>query len=186
MIKNARFLPTKKASGGKAVMNLHELNTLPADQLKGELFKCCGSNAWVEKMLPFFPADDMVELLNDAEEQWYACSESDWLEAFTQHPKIGDVESLKKKFASTAHWASGEQGTVTAASPSTLEALAKGNEEYEKKFGFIFIVCATGKSADEMLGLLQERLPNTKETEIRIAMDEQNKITQLRLQKLLA
>ena len=137
-------------------------------------------------MLPFFPADDMVELINDAEDQWYECTEADWLEAFTHHPKIGDVESLTKKFASTAWWASGEQSAVSNASQQTIEALAKGNEDYEKKFGFIFIVCATGKSAEEMLQLLQARLPNDKEEEIKIAMDEQNKITQLRVQKLLA
>ncbi len=167
-------------------MTLHELNILPKDQLKAELFKCCGSTNWVEKMLPFFPADDMVELINDAEEQWYECSEADWLEAFTHHPKIGDVESLKKKFAATAQWASGEQGAVAEAPQQVLEALSKGNNDYEQKFGFIFIVCATGKSAAEMLALLEARLPNNREEEIRIAMDEQNKITQLRLQKLLS
>ena len=168
------------------LMTLHELNILPKEQLYQELFKCCGSNTWVEKMLPFFPADDMVELINDAEDQWYECSEADWLEAFTHHPKIGDVESLTKKFAATAQWASGEQSTVSTASQQTIQALAKGNDDYEKKFGFIFIVCATGKSAEEMLQLLQARLPNDAAAEIKIAMDEQNKITQLRLQKLLA
>ncbi|MFT3678706.1 MAG: 2-oxo-4-hydroxy-4-carboxy-5-ureidoimidazoline decarboxylase [Ferruginibacter sp.] len=167
-------------------MTLHELNILPKEQLKEELLKCCGSKTWVEKMLPFFPADDMVELLNDAEDQWYECSEADWLEAFTHHPKIGDIESLKKKFASTAQWAGNEQGAVNTASEETIQALAKGNEDYEKKFGFIFIVFATGKSAEQMLALLQARLPNTYEQEIKNAMDEQNKITQLRLQKLLS
>jgi 2-oxo-4-hydroxy-4-carboxy-5-ureidoimidazoline decarboxylase len=167
-------------------MTIHELNILSKDELQQALFNCCGSNTWVDKMLPFFPADDMVELLNDAEEQWFNCTEADWLEAFTHHPKIGDVESLTKKFASTAKWASGEQMAVNTASQQTIEALAKGNEAYEQKFGFIFIVCATGKSADEMLQLLQARLPNHKQDEIKIAMEEQNKITQLRLQKLLA
>jgi 2-oxo-4-hydroxy-4-carboxy-5-ureidoimidazoline decarboxylase len=167
-------------------MTLHELNILPKDQLRQALFNCCGNNTWVDKMLPFFPADDMVELLNDAEDQWYQCTEADWLEAFTHHPKIGDIESLTKKFASTTQWASGEQMAVNTASQQIIEALAKGNETYEQKFGFIFIVCATGKSAIEMLKLMQERLPNTIEEEIEIAMDEQNKITQLRLQKLLA
>jgi 2-oxo-4-hydroxy-4-carboxy-5-ureidoimidazoline decarboxylase len=167
-------------------MTLHELNLLPKEQLKEELFKCCGSTAWVNKMLPFFPADDMVEILEDAEEQWWLCSEQDWLEAFTHHPKIGDVESLKQKFASTANWASGEQSGAATASQQTLEALAKGNEDYEQKFGYIFIVCATGKSAEEMLQLLLERLPNTSAEEIKIAADEQNKITKLRIEKLLA
>ena len=166
-------------------MTLHDLNILPKEQLKQELLKCCGSQTWVNKMLPFFPADDMVELLYDAEDQWYECTESDWMEAFLHHPKIGDVESLKEKYATTAHWASGEQIAVNSASQQIIEALAKGNEAYEKKFGFIFIVCATGKSAEEMLELLQQRLTNTKEEEIKIAIDEQNKITQIRLQKLL-
>lgn len=167
-------------------MTLHELNLLPKEQLKQELFKCCGSTAWVERMCPFFPADDMVEILEDAEEQWWLCSEADWKEAFTHHPKIGDVESLKKKFASTATWASHEQSGAANAGQETLEALAKGNADYEQKFGYIFIVCATGKSADEMLALLQERLPNSAVEEIRIAADEQNKITKLRIEKLLA
>jgi 2-oxo-4-hydroxy-4-carboxy-5-ureidoimidazoline decarboxylase len=167
-------------------MTLHELNILSKEQLQQALLNCCGSKNWVNKMLPFFPADDMVELLNDAEDQWYECTQDDWLEAFTHHPKIGDIDSLTKKFAATAAWAGGEQIAVNAASQQTIEALAKGNEAYEQKFGFIFIVCATGKSADEMLQLLQARLPNSKETEINNAMEEQNKITLLRLQKLLA
>ena len=108
-------------------MTLHELNILPKQQLIEELTKCCGSSIWVNKMLPFFPADDLVELLEDAEEQWYLCSEQDWKEAFAHHPKIGDVESLKNKFASTSQWASEEQGGVNKASPQTIETLARGN-----------------------------------------------------------
>ncbi len=133
----------------------------------------------------FFPAEDLVELLEDAEEQWYKCSLADWKEAFAQHPRIGDVDSLKKKFASTADWASVEQGGVTTASQEIIGKLAKGNEEYEKKFGYIFIVCATGKSAHEMLEMLHERLKNDPMEEIEIAADEQNKITKLRLEKLV-
>ncbi len=136
-------------------------------------------------MLPFVPADDMVELLEDAEEQWWQCSESDWKEAFSHHPKIGDLASLTKKFASTAKWATGEQGGVNMATKETLGALAEGNRLYEAKFGYIFIVCATGKSADEMLVILQSRLQNSPETEIQVAADEQQKITRLRLEKLL-
>ena len=136
-------------------------------------------------MLPFIPADDMIELLEDAEEEWNQCSEEDWKEAFSHHPKIGDVESLTKKFASTAQWASGEQSAVNVASKETIEALAEGNRLYEEKFGYIFIVCATGKSAEEMLMLLRSRLENKPEEEILIAADEQNKITKLRIEKLL-
>lgn len=166
-------------------MTLHELNTLSKQQLIQELTKCCGSSAWVNKMLPFFPADDLVELLEDAEEQWFKCSEEDWKEAFAQHPKIGDFESLQNKFASTAQWASGEQAGVNNASQQTIEALAEANKKYEVKFGYIFIVCATGKSAEEMLGILNERLLNDPKDEIEIAADEQNTITKLRIEKLL-
>lgn len=166
-------------------MTLHELNTLPKSQLAEELTKCCGSSAWVKRMLPFFPADDLVELLEDAEEQWWKCSADDWKEAFAHHPKIGDTESLKKKFASTAQWASGEQSGVNTASEQTIVALAENNRKYEDKFGYIFIVCATGKSAEEMLGILASRLSNDPKEEIEIAADEQNKITKLRLEKLL-
>ena len=166
-------------------MTLHELNTLPKPQLKSELLKCCGSTAWVDRMLPFFPADDLVELLEDAEEQWYKCSQDDWKQAFSQHPRIGDLESLEKKFASTAQWASGEQSGVSTANRQTIEALVKGNQEYEQNFGYIFIVCATGKSAEEMLSMLQSRMQNDPNTEIEIAAEEQNKITKLRLEKLL-
>jgi 2-oxo-4-hydroxy-4-carboxy-5-ureidoimidazoline decarboxylase len=166
-------------------MTLYDLNMLPKAQLRLELLKCCGSSAWVEKVMNFFPIEDLVELLDDAEEEWYKCSQEDWKEAFSHHPKIGDIDSLKKKFASTANWAMGEQSGTSTASEETIEALAKGNEEYEDKFGYIFIVCATGKSADEMLTVLKSRLLNDPEKEIEIAADEQNKITRLRLEKLL-
>ena len=171
-------------------MTLHDLNTLPVQQLKEELQKCCGSSAWVNRMVPFFPAEDLVEILEDAEEQWYKCNREDWKEAFTHHPRIGDVESLKKKFTSTGDqvttgWVSAEQSGVNTASQQTIQALAKANGEYEKKFGYIFIVCATGKSAEEMLGMLESRLLNSPEDEIEIAADEQNKIAKLRLEKLL-
>ena len=167
-------------------MTLHELNTLNKEQLKEELRKCCGSSAWINRMLPFFPADDLVELLEDAEEQWYQCNEDDWKEAFAYHPKIGDIESLKKKFASTAQWVSGEQSGVKTAAKEVLGQLVEGNRLYEEKFGYIFIICATGRSAEEMLENLEERLRNSPKDEIKIAAGEQNKITQLRLEKLLS
>ena len=166
-------------------LTLHELNILPKQKLIEELTKCCGSSSWVNRMLPFIPADDMIELLEDAEEQWWQCNEEDWKEAFSHHPRIGDLDSLTRKFASTAQWASGEQSAVAAASKETIEALAEGNRLYEEKFGYIFIVCATGRSAEEMLGMLQTRLNNEPGQEIQIAADEQNKITKLRIEKLL-
>jgi 2-oxo-4-hydroxy-4-carboxy-5-ureidoimidazoline decarboxylase len=167
-------------------MTLHELNILKKDELKAALFRCCGSDAWVEKMLTIFPVDDLIELLNDAEEKWEECSEADWLQAFTHHPKIGDIDSLKKKFADTAQWAEGEQAAAANANEDVLQKLSDANNDYEKKFGFIFIVCATGKSAEEMLTLLEIRLQNNREVELAIAAEEQLKIMQLRLEKLLS
>ena len=129
------------------------------------------------------PAEDLIDLFEDAEEKWYECNEEDWKEAFRHHPRIGDMETLRKKFQSD-QFAGEEQSAVVGASERTLALLAEANEQYEKKFGYIFIVFATGKSADEMLQILNTRLQNTPEKEIKIAMDEQNKITKLRLEKI--
>lgn len=166
-------------------MTLSELNNLSNEQRKESLRKCCGAEAWVEEMNGAFPFSNKEALLQKADDVWNHLNEDDWLEAFSHHPKIGDVASLKEKFANTAKWAAGEQASVQQASQQTLEELAKGNSDYEAKFGYIFIVCATGKSADEMLQLLKARLPNKKEDEIKLAAAEQAKITKLRLEKLL-
>ena len=165
-------------------MTLTELNHLPAADLKEALAKCCGATAWVEQLAAAFPMSGKQQLLDEAERVWFACSEKDWREAFTHHPKIGDVNSLKEKFASTSQWAEGEQSAVRHTSEQVLNALAEGNRQYEEKFGYIFIVCATGKSAAEMLELLEARINNDPAEEIKIAADEQNKITRIRLEKL--
>jgi 5-hydroxyisourate hydrolase/2-oxo-4-hydroxy-4-carboxy-5-ureidoimidazoline decarboxylase len=111
---------------------------------------------------------------------WYdECTETDWRESFTHHPKIGDVKSLTEKFAGK------EQAGVAVATQETIQHLAKANADYENKNGFIFIVCATGKSADEMLALLNDRLQNTAEEELHIAMGEQQKISIIRFKKML-
>ena len=168
-------------------MTLTELNSLPKPVLAEALQKCCGSMAWVENMVAQFPLANAEALMGQAQAQWNQLSETDWREAFTHHPQIGgDVEALRAKFASTSTWAEGEQASVKTASQETLEALATGNEDYERKFGYIFIVCATGKTAAEMLALLQARLPNKPEDEILLAAAEQDKITRIRLEKLLA
>ncbi len=132
-----------------------------------------------------FPFQNKEELFVAAEEIWFKLLPNDWLEAFAHHPKIGDMNSLRAKFASTQQWAAGEQAGVRAASDAVLQALAEGNAQYESKFGYIFIVCATGKSAEEMLAILQTRLPNEHATELSLAAVEQSKITRIRLEKLL-
>jgi 2-oxo-4-hydroxy-4-carboxy-5-ureidoimidazoline decarboxylase len=167
-------------------MTLSDLNTLSPTARAEALGTCCGATAWVAALNQQFPVASAAALHEAAERIWDNLGEADWREAFAHHPKIGDVNALKEKFASTATWAAGEQGAVRQASQETLEALAAGNDAYEQKFGYIFIVCATGKSADEMLALLQARLPNEPVQEIHVARNEQAKITRLRLEKLVA
>jgi len=165
-------------------MTLEALNGLGEPALREDLRGCCGSEAWVEGMMNLFPMRDAAGLLTAAGRVWHACGEDDWKEAFDHHPRIGDVEALRKKYAGTG--ASKEQAGAVDASMVMLEALAEGNRVYEARFGYIFIVCATGKSAEEMLGLLRARLGNEPEKEILVAMGEQEKITKLRLGKLLS
>jgi 2-oxo-4-hydroxy-4-carboxy-5-ureidoimidazoline decarboxylase len=165
-------------------MTIAEFDHFDIEKKKELLHSCCGSTAWVNNMIAALPAEDLVDLLEIAEEQWYACHEADWREAFSHHPQIGDIESLKEKFSTTEHWAADEQASVKQASEQTLEQLAEGNQVYKQRFGYIFIVCATGKSADDMLHLLNQRLYNNPDVEIQIAMEEQLKITRLRLEKL--
>src|SRR5689334_22201520 len=165
------------------IMTISEFDHLGLNEKKELLLQCCGSGAWVEKMIAMPPAEDLIDLFEDAEECWYQCEPDDWKEAFTHHPRIGDLESLKQKFGGD-RFAGGEQSSVSAASSTTLQTLADANREYEQRFGYIFIVCASGCSATDMLEELRERLNNSPEEELQVAMDEQNKITRLRLEKL--
>lgn len=168
-------------------MKLEEFNRLEEATMREELLKCCGSIRWANLMLQSYPFVSLEEIKKKATLIWYEqCTEEDWLEAFTYHPKIGDVKNLLEKFASTKEWTANEQSAIQKANTKTIEELARGNKTYEDKFGFIFIVCATGKSAEEMLQLLKQRLSNSYEDEIKIAMEEQNKITHIRLEKLLS
>jgi len=166
-------------------MTIKELNAMPLQKLYEALEQCCGAKHWVSEMVTKAPFADKETLFKWADEIWENADKDCWLEAFTHHPKIGDIDSLSKKFANTKQWATGEQSGVQAAKEEILQALAKGNKVYETKFGYIFIVCATGKSAKEMLALLNKRLPNAPEEELLIAMKEQQKITRIRLEKLL-
>ncbi len=164
---------------------ISSFNQLSVEEAKTALFKCCGSGTWVDSLMEYFPFESEQMLFEKVNEIWYkATSEADALEAFSHHPKIGDVESLKKKFASTADWASNEQAGVSSATEQTILELADYNEKYFQKFGYIFIVCATGKSAAEMLYLLKERVSHDTAEELGIAKGEQHKITLIRLRKL--
>jgi 2-oxo-4-hydroxy-4-carboxy-5-ureidoimidazoline decarboxylase len=158
-------------------MTLQALNRLDTPRLTEALRYCCGSSGWVGRMLAVFPVTDEQRLFDAASDAWRACGPADWLEAFAHHPAIG----AKTDDAVAA----AEQSGTRHAPEETLRLLAKGNKAYQEKFGYIYIVCATGRSAVEMLDLLVERLTNTPEEELRIAMGEQEKITRLRLEKLL-
>ena len=161
------------------------LNTLSTEECRDILQKCCGSQRWVEKMIENRPYRSTQQVTQLAKNIWDALNKVDYLEAFSHHPKIGaDISALKTKFRTTHSLSKAEQSGVSSASDEVLQALAQGNIEYEIKFGYIFIVCATGKSAAQMLSLLQKRLPNSPDDELKIAANEQLKITLLRLEKL--
>ena len=145
------------------------------------LTTCCGSGRWVDRMIQRRPYNSDEALLHAARDIWFSLTPSDWLEAFSHHQKIGDRASLSARFPQTARLSATEQASVEAAADATLDALANLNRAYEEKFGYIFIICATGRRAEEMLELLRSRLDNDPETELRIAADEQAKITALRL-----
>ncbi len=165
---------------------LQKLNALSKEEFLVEMERCCGARAWGERMAAARPLRTREDLFRAAERAWFDLGPEDWKEAFRHHPKIGDKEALRAKFASTRQWAAGEQQGAAQASEAVLDALAAGNQAYDEKFGHIFIVCATGKSAEEMLSNLNARLGNSAALELRIAAAEQSKITRLRLEKLLA
>lgn len=167
-------------------MTLPEFNALGAEDARAELLRCCGCVRWAEALLAARPFGDKSTLFSASDAAWSRMERQDWLEAFSHHPRVGGKDALREKFAATSAWAQSEQSGAAAADEETLDALARGNAEYEAKFGFIFIVCATGKSAAEMLDLLKSRLPNDETRELRLAADEQNKITKIRLEKLLS
>ena len=131
------------------------------------------------------PFGNNARLLRAARVEWFGLTEADWLEAFSHHPKIGDRAALAARFPASHDLSAKEQAGVGAAHVDVLSELAEANEAYLDRFGFIFIVCATGKTAEEMLALLRERFPNDRATELRMAAEEQGKITALRLGQLL-
>lgn len=161
------------------------LNALSEREARAALERCCGAARWVALMLARRPYGDREALFAAAEECYKQLGPSDYLEAFSHHPRIGgDLAALRARFTTTASWSSDEQAGASGASDETLEALRGGNLQYEARFGHIFIVCASGKSAAEMLELLRARLGNSPERELAIAAEEQLAITRLRLDKL--
>ncbi|MGI9065526.1 MAG: 2-oxo-4-hydroxy-4-carboxy-5-ureidoimidazoline decarboxylase [Pyrinomonadaceae bacterium] len=165
--------------------SLGRLNSFPAAEAEIELLKCCGSNKWARRMVAERPFTNLAELVEQADKIWWSLEPPDWLEAFHSHPKIGEKKAAAATSDQSKRWSEAEQAAVTIAASETLEALADLNRKYEEQFGYIFIVCATGKSSEEMLAILRQRLGNNSDEELRNAAAEQAKITQLRLKKLI-
>lgn len=166
-------------------MTLQELNALEPGAAKEAFLRCCGSSRWAEIMASERPFQSKEDLLDASDRVWTSLQPADWEEAFAAHPRLGDAAALKRKFAGR-EWASQEQAGAAGASEATLKALAEGNAAYEARFGRVFLLCATGKSAEEMLESLRARLGNDPERERLAAAGEQGKITRIRLEKLLS
>jgi 2-oxo-4-hydroxy-4-carboxy-5-ureidoimidazoline decarboxylase len=158
-----------------------EIDAAPPEAAEEMLRRACGSSEWVDRMMLRRPFGSDDALKQAAREEWFALTEDDWLEAFWHHPRIGDRAALAARFPATHDLSEKEQSGVAGAREDVIEALAEANDTYLDRFGFIFIVCATGKRADEMLQVLRDRLSNGRATELRIAAEEQAKITALRL-----
>lgn len=156
----------------------------PAEAAK-EILPCCGAKAWAVGLSSKRPFEDEAAVLITSDEVWRGLGTADWLQAFQSHPKIGESRAVVPAGGHSAVWSQQEQKAVAVAQEEIKAELAKSNREYEEKFGFIFIVCAAGKSASEILGILNHRLQNGKEKELKEAAEEQRQITQLRLKKWL-
>ena len=169
----------------RAPVSVAELDAMAASEAAPLLESCCGSGEWVRRTLERRPLGSVDALLRAADEVWWALDRADWLEAFAHHPRIGERAAAAPQGERARAWSAGEQRGVAQGDAEVRAALAEGNREYERRFGYIYIVCASGKSAEELLALLRGRLANDAATELRVAAGEQAKITRLRLLKLL-
>ena len=161
-------------------------NGLPHEEAAREILPCCGSGTWAASMALKRPMGEEAALLAASDEIWRGLGEADWLEAFENHPRIGEARAEKASAAQFSTWSAQEQQEASAADEAVKTALKWGNREYERKFGRIFIVCATGKSANEILEILQRRLHNDEATELQQAAEEQRQIMHIRLKKWIA
>ena len=171
------------------------INAAPPDQARAELTICCGSPRWVERMVARRPFASLAEARSAAREEWFALDPDEWREAFKHHPKIGAASAspvaspgaspvaspVAQDFSPASAVSAREQSGVASAAADVKQALADGNRAYQQRFGYIYIVCATGKTAEEMLAILRSRLGNDPIKEIQIAAEEHAKICDLRL-----
>ena len=164
---------------------LDRWNLLPADAAAREILPCCGSPVWAEKLAAQRPFTTPESLCAASDAIWLTLPEPDWQQAFDSHPRIGQRHA-QVATAQSLSWSSGEQGAAMASQDEAAKAaLAEANREYEAKFGRIFLICASGKSTAEILAILQDRMSNTPEEELREAVEQQRQITQLRLRHWL-
>src|ERR1043166_1652549 len=161
------------------------LNSLPAGEAASELLQCCGSKRWATQMAGGRPFENLANLNKRANEIWWSLDRDDWLEAFRSHPRIGEKKPAETVSAQARQWSGQEQAGVDNVSTDTTNTLTELNHTNEQKFGYIFIICASGKTSGEMLAALRARLAHDAEEELPIAATEQSKITELRLKKLL-
>jgi OHCU decarboxylase len=164
---------------------LDRLNALPLKDAAAQLRACCGSSRWVESMLARRPFESVAGLLAAADEAWRATGPEDWNEAFAHHPRIGERHAAAPVSATAQAWSSGEQGAAAGAGAAARSALARANEAYERRFGRIYLVCAAGRSAEDLLADIETRMRNDPERERAVAVEEQRKITRLRLRALV-
>ncbi len=164
---------------------LKRFNRLPQRKIHSILLDCCGATKWAEQLAKQRPFSTPAQLFAAADAIWFSLTPADWLEAFRHHPPIGGSRASAKQSAAARKWSSKEQSSAQSASPELLDDLANANKTYAAKFGFVFLICASGKSAAEILNALRERMPHSPESELPIAAEEQRKITRLRLEKLL-
>ena len=160
-------------------------NAASTTEARSAMMACCGAKRWADAMVALRPIANVFALSEEADRVWGTMQEADWLEAFACHPRIGERKVSMHAGEQSAVWSRAEQAQASSASDSLLAEIAAGNQQYEELFGFTYIVCATGKSAEEMLTILKRRLGSTRETELREAAEQQRQIMQIRLGKWL-
>jgi 2-oxo-4-hydroxy-4-carboxy-5-ureidoimidazoline decarboxylase len=160
-------------------------NAMSAEAAAEAALPCCGSHAWARGLVTRRPLSTLPELLAASDAAWWSLNEADWQEAFDSHPRIGEQHAQAAATDTSLHWSAGEQSSAMLRDDAAKASLTEGNRAYEAKFGRIYIVSATGKSAQEMLSILERRMHNTAEDELHETAEQQRQITHIRLRKWL-
>jgi 2-oxo-4-hydroxy-4-carboxy-5-ureidoimidazoline decarboxylase len=164
---------------------LQQWNSLDRSSAEAEILPCCGSRAWAQELANLRPFEEPEDLLKASDRVWSQLDIADWDEAFRSHPRIGESKAPASATAKSAQWSTQEQSTAASTTATVQSRLKTANAAYEARFGRIYIVCATGKSSEEMLAILERRLDNEEAAELLEAAEQQRQITQLRLRKWL-